>query len=312
MMGMLRDCQASERFEGVFLVTEWREASFKNKPGTYIVLTCQDVSGSMGGKLWEVDSQKLLWLKEYDVFRMSGQVNEFRGILELAIESMNPIPESEVDLSLLLPASPYPAENLEKRLNELIQSVKEPYLNLLLNRVLLHSSLGEAYRRYPAARKIHQAYLRGLWEHSVKVAEIVSSLCMNYPEVNRDLAVTGALFHDIGKISEYEYTKGIDLTTEGRLLGHILMGIQILGREMDMVLGFPDELRTKLFHVLASHHGRYEWQSPKRPKLMEALLVHYGDVMEAELWQFKNAKEDHPDSEWSPYLPSMERYLYLK
>ncbi len=311
-MGMLKDCQANERFEGSYLVTEWREASFKNKPGTYVVLTCQDVSGSMGGKLWEVDSQKLQGLKEFDVFKMSGQVNEFRGILELAIDTMNPIPESEVDLSLLLPASSYSSEILERRLVDLIQSVKEPFLNLLLNQALINSRLGDAYRRAPAARKIHQAYLRGLWEHSVKVAEIVSSLCANYPEVHRDLAVTGALFHDVGKISEYEYARGIEFTTEGRLLGHILMGIQLLSREMDMILGFPEELRTKLLHILASHHGRYEWQSPKRPKMIEALLVHYGDAMEAELWQFKHAKEDHPESEWSPYLPSMERYLYLK
>ena len=311
-MGMLKDCQANERFEGIYLVTEWREASFKNKPGTYVILTCQDVSGSMSGKLWEVDAQKVQWLKEFDVFRMNGQVNEFRGILELAIDSMNPIPEHEVDLSLLLPASPDSSEILEKRLAELIQSVKEPFLNLLLNRVLGNSPLGEAYRLAPAARKIHQAYLRGLWEHSVKVAEIVSSLCVNYPEVNRDIAVTGALFHDLGKISEYEYSKGIDFTTDGRLLGHIVMGIQLLSREMDMILGFPEGMRTRLLHILASHHGRYEWQSPKRPKMMEALLVHYGDALEAELWQFKHAKEDHPESEWSPYMPSMERYLYLK
>lgn len=311
-MGMLRDLRANERFEGIFMVSEWKEASFRNKPGTYVILTCQDATGSMGGKVWEIDSQKLLWLKEHDIFRLTGQVNEFRGNCELAIETMMPIPESEVDLSLLMPSSPYSEENLELRLTTLIQSIEDPYLNLLLNKVLVNSSLGEAYRRYPAARKIHQAYLRGLWEHSVKVAEIVSSLCLNYPEVNRDLAVTGALFHDIGKINEYEFARRVEFTTEGRLLGHILMGIQILDREMDMILGFPEELRTKLLHVLASHHGRYEWQSPKRPKLMEAFLVHYGDVMEAELWQFKNVKEDHPDSEWSPYLPSMERYLYLK
>jgi 3'-5' exoribonuclease len=266
----------------------------------------------MGGKLWEVDPQKMCWLKEFNIFKMTGQVTEFRGIIELAIESITPVPEHEIDLSLLLPASPYSAENLEKRLSELIAGVKEPYLNLLLNRVLFNSPLADDYRRFPAAKKIHQAYLRGLWEHSVKVAEIAASLCSNYPEVNRDLAVTGALFHDIGKISEYEYTKGIDFTTEGRLLGHILMGIQILNREMDMILGFPEELRTKVLHVLASHHGRYEWQSPKRPKLMEAFFVHYADAMEAELWQFKHVKEDHPDSEWSPYLPSMERYIYLK
>ena len=311
-MGMLKEYSANERFEGIFLVTEWREAAFKNKPGTYVILTCQDVSGSMAGKLWEVDAQRQQWLKENDIFKMGGQVTEFRGILELAIDSIVPVPEQEVDLSLLLPASPHSAENLEKRLNELVQNVKDPYLNTLLNRVLYESPIASNFRRFPAARKIHQAYLRGLWEHSVKVAEITASLCANYPEISCDLAVTGALFHDIGKVCEYEYARAIDFSTEGRLLGHIVIGIQILSREMDMILGFPEELRTKLLHVVASHHGRYEWQSPKRPKLMEAFLVHYADAMEAELWQFKHVKENHPESEWSPYLPNMERYIYLR
>lgn len=309
---MIQDLKAGERFKGIFLITEWKEASFRNKPGTYLILTCQDRSGNVGAKIWEMDSQKLRWLQEYEVFEMSGQVNEFRGVLELAVDSLQPVSEEKIDLSQLLPASPLSAADLEKRLNALVQNIKDPYLNLLVTRVLEHPQMGEAYRRFPAARKIHQAYLRGLWEHSVEVAEIANTLSSHYPEVNRDLAVTGALLHDLGKINEYEYTKGIDFTTEGRLLGHIVIGIQLLSREMDMILGFPDDLRTKLLHILTSHHGRYEWQSPKRPKMMEALLVHYADMMEAELWQFRHAKEDHPDSEWSPYLSSMERYLYLK
>ncbi|HVJ49468.1 3'-5' exoribonuclease YhaM family protein [Desulfitobacterium sp.] len=309
---MIQNLKAGERFQGILLITDWKEASFRNKPGNYLILTCQDRTGSIGAKVWEINTQMLHWLEEYDVFQMSGQVNEFRGTLELAVESLKPVPEDKIDLTELLPASPVPAAELEKRLKALIQEIKDPYLNRLNNQVLEDPKIGAAYRSCPAARKIHQAYLRGLWEHSVEVAELVASLASHYPEVNRDLAITGALLHDLGKISEYEYTRGIDFTTEGRLLGHILIGIQMITREMDKILGFPVELKTKLMHILASHHGRYEWQSPKRPKIMEALLVHYVDAMEAELWQFRHAKEDHPDSEWSPYLSSMERYLYLK
>lgn len=309
---MIQNLKAGERFQEIFLISDWKEASFRNKPGNYLILTCQDRTGSIGGKVWEMNSQMHHWLQEFDVFEMRGQVNEFRGALELAVESLQPVPEDKIDLTELLPASPVSAEELEKRLQTLIQEIKDPYLNLLIKQISEDPKIGKAYRSCPAARKIHQAYLRGLWEHSVEVAEIVDSLASHYPEVNRDLAITGALLHDLGKISEYEYSRGIDFTTEGRLLGHILIGIQMLTREMDMILGFPVELKTKLMHILASHHGRYEWQSPKRPKIMEALLVHNADMMEAELWQFRHAKEDHPDSEWSPYLSSMERYLYLK
>ena len=277
IMGMLHDFKSQgERFEGVFMI-EWREASFRNKPGTYVVLTCQDVSGSLGGKIWEVDQQKLQWLKENYFFKMTGQITEFRGILELAIESLLPVPESEIDLDLFLPASPHTAEDLEERLLELKNSIEDPFLSILLERLLFNSPLANDYRHAPAAKKIHQAYLRGLWEHSVKVAEIASSICSNYPEINCDLVITGALLHDIGKVKEYEYSRGIELTNEGRLMGHILIGIELVNREVDMILGFPQELRVKLSHILASHHGRYEWQSPKRPKLMEGFVVHYAN-----------------------------------
>lgn len=309
---MIQDLKAGERFQGIFLITDWKEASFKNKPGNYLILTCQDRTGSIGGKVWEATPQMGHWLQEFDVFEIKGQVNEFRGNLELAVDSLQPVPEDKIDLNELLQASPVSAEELEKRLKTLINEVKDPYLNLLIHHILEDPIIGKAYRSCPAARKIHQAYLRGLWEHSVEVAELAASLAAHYPDVNRDLVIIGALLHDLGKISEYEYARGIDLTTEGRLLGHIVIGIQMITREIDMILGFPLELKTKLMHILASHHGRYEWQSPKRPKIMESLLVHYADAMEAELWQFRHAKEGHPDSEWSPYLPSMERYLYLK
>lgn len=309
---MIQDLKAGERFQGIFLITDWKEATFRNKPGNYLILTCQDRTGSIGGKVWEATPQMSHWLQEFDVFEISGQVNEFRGNLELAVDNLQPVPEDKIDLNELLQASPVSAEELEKRLKSLMQEVKDPYLNLLIQHILEDPIIGKAYRNCPAARKIHQAYLRGLWEHSVEVAELAASLAAHYPEVNQELTITGALLHDLGKISEYEYALGIDLTTEGRLLGHIVLGIQMITREIDMILGFPVELKTKLMHILASHHGRYEWQSPKRPKIMEALLVHYADAMEAELWQFRHAKEDHPDSEWSPYLPSMERYLYLK
>lgn len=309
---MIQDLKAGERFQGIFLITDWKEASFKNKPGNYLILTCQDRTGSIGGKVWEMNSQMNHWLQEFDVFEIRGQVNEFRGKFELTVDSLQPVPEDKIDLAELLQASPVAVAELEKRLKTLIQEVEDPYLNLLLKQILEDPRIGKEYRSCPAAKKIHQAYLRGLWEHSVEVAELAASLATHYPEVNRDLIITGALLHDLGKISEYEYARGINVTTEGRLLGHIVLGIQMITREIDMILGFPVELKTKLMHILASHHGRYEWQSPKRPKIMEALLVHYADAMEAELWQFRHAKEDYPDSEWSPYLPSMERYLCLK
>ena len=137
------------------------------------------------------------------------------------------------------------------------------------------------------------------------------SIGSNYSEVDRDILLVGALFHDIGKISEYDYERGISVTTEGRLLGHIIMGVELLSRKIDQDPDFPSELKTALLHTIVSHHGQYEWQSPRRPKSMEALIIHHADALDADLWQFRQAREKSPGDEWSPYIRSMDRYLYL-
>ena len=309
---MLKDCKAGERFEGIVLVNEWKEVPFRQKPGAYLSLTCQDRSGMIQGKMWNYDSQILVWLKDQDIFRVKGVASEYRGALDLTIEAIRMVPKEEVDLSDLLPSSPVTADELEKRLDVLIKTIIQPEIRILLEQFFSHPEWGIAFRQAPAAMKIHQAYLRGLWEHSVRVAELAVGIADHYPGINRDLIVAGALLHDMGKICEYSYDRGIKFTTEGRLLGHIILGIELLTEEIAKIPSFSRDLRSKLLHIITSHHGKYEWQSPRRPKLMEALVIHYADVLDAELYQFEKAKESYPEDEWSPYIPSMERYIYLK
>lgn len=309
---MLKDCKNGERFEGPLLVNEWKEVPFRQKPGAYLSLICQDRSGTIQGKMWDYKPQVLMWLKDQDVFIVKGVASEYRGTLDLTIETIRMIPKEDVDLADLLPSSLVTAEELENRLKIILDKITQPELKALLEQFLAHPEWGTAFRQAPAAMKIHQAYLRGLWEHSVRVAEIVDGIAGHYPTINRDLVLTGALLHDVGKIGEYSYDRGIKVTTEGRLLGHIILGIELLTEEIAKIADFPRELRSKLVHIITSHHGKYEWQSPKRPKLMEALVIHYADAMDAELFQFEQAKEKYPDDEWSPYIPSMERCIYLK
>lgn len=309
---MLKDCKAGERFEGLILVNEWKEVPFRQKPGVYLSLTCQDRSGMIQAKMWNFNPEVLEWLKEQDIFKVKGVASEYRGTLDLTIDTIQMVSQEDIDLTDLLPSSPVPAAELERRLTDLIEKIANPQLKILLESFLEHPEWGTAYRKAPAAVKIHQAYLRGLWEHSVRVAELAEGIAQHYPNMDCDLVVTGALFHDIGKIGEYSYERGVKFTTEGRLLGHIILGIELLTEEIAKIPSFPRDLRSKLLHIITSHHGKYEWQSPKRPKLMEALVIHYADAMDAELCQFEQAKENHPEDEWSPYIPSMERFIYLK
>jgi 3'-5' exoribonuclease len=308
---MLKDCQVGGRFKGIVLVTEWKESPFRSKAGSFIAMTCQDCSAILPAKIWETEACHFNWLQETDVFQVEAAVSEFRGALELTIEDLCPIAAAEIDLTQLLPSSPITGEILEQRLQSLRKSILEKCLKSLLDRILDHPKIGVLYRQAPAALKIHQPYLKGLWEHSLGVAELTRSISANYPEVDTDLLLVGALLHDIGKIFEYNFERGISYTTDGRLLGHIIMGIDLLSREIARIPDFPTDLRTKLLHIITSHHGRYEWQSPRRPKCLEAVIIHYADALEADLWQFRRANEENSGVEWSPYIKSLERFLYL-
>lgn len=308
---MLKDCQAGGRFSGTVLVTEWKESPFRAKAGSFIIMMCQDCSAILPAKIWETEACHFIWLQESDVFQVEALVSEFRGALELTIEALRPVAAAEIDLTKLLPSSPVPEEVLEQRLQNLRNSIQNQSLGSLLDRILDHPTIGVLYRQAPAALKIHQPYLKGLWEHSLGVAELARSIAAGYPEMNADLLLVGALLHDIGKIFEYNFQRGISYTTDGRLLGHIVMGVELLSREITGIPDFPKDLRIKLLHIITSHHGRYEWQSPRRPKCLEAVIIHYADALEADLWQFRQAKQENSAAEWSPYIKSMERFLYL-
>lgn len=133
-----------------------------------------------------------------------------------------------------------------------------------------------------------------------------------YPLADKDLVVSGALLHDIGKLVEYSYDLTIDFTDEGRLLGHIVLGLDLLDSLVAGVEEFPKKLHLALRHIIISHHGKYEWQSPKKPKIIEACLIHYADAIEADMWKFSMLKEKHGNQGWSPYQRSLERYIYLE
>jgi len=309
---MLKDCLPGSLFTGTVLVSEWKESPFRQKQGTFVMLTCQDASGSLPAKIWEPDAMQLTWLSRHRVFQIKAAVGEYKGGLELAIEAMRPLAEDDLDFSLLLPSSPFSGEELEMRLQKIRRQIAHPALTALVAQILDDAELGAAFRRAPAAAKIHQAYLRGLWEHSLAVAELAGAIGDLYPESDRDLLLTGALLHDLGKIEEYGFEPGVAVTTNGRLLGHIVMGVEMISRAVAEIPEFPADLRLKLLHIITSHHGRYEWQSPRRPKCLEALIVHYADALEADLWQFRRARADNPGQIWSPYLKPLERCVYLE
>lgn len=198
---------------------------------------------------------------------------------------------------------------LEKELRELLRSLKPGPLAELAEE-FMNSPYFNSYCQAPAAQVYHHNYAGGLLEHSLGVARIALKIAELHPEVDRDLMLVGALLHDLGKIQELTMDHGISFSDEGKLLGHILLGIGML-EELMQSAGTERIVRNKLIHMIASHHGRYEWQSPRKPMFLEAQILHLADMMDAEIWKFKTAPPSAADSRWSQYMKNIGSQVFL-
>jgi 3'-5' exoribonuclease len=195
------------------------------------------------------------------------------------------------------------------KLQNLMASMRNDYLSSLLDQFFGCPERVKAYTTAPAAKLYHHARLGGLLEHSLHVAQICDCLATVYPGVDRDLLLTGAILHDVGKTEELFWPGIIEYTDSGKLLGHIVIGINQIRTLIEKISGFPPELELKLLHLIASHHGRYEWQSPKRPKFLEASLLHHADLVDAEADQFLHAPEEGQGN-WSAFSKALGRSVY--
>jgi len=307
----ISEFQARDSIDEVFYVSSKRVQNYKSKPGCFLHLVLSDRTGTIGSKLWDFTPEHLD-IPEKSFIRCAGEVVEFADSLEIHIQSYVPVDKGAVDPRDFLPVTPLDIREMQREICNTALELENRHLKNLLSRFVQDEDLFHRFCECPAAKTMHQAYVGGLLEHSLRTAKIVEKIAELYPAVNRELAVTGALLHDIGKIGEYDFDYSVEITDEGRLLGHIVLGLQILDSLIGRIPDFPDELRLALYHIVTSHHGRYEWQSPKRPKTIEACLVHYADAMEADLWKFSSLKDKHEGESWSPWERSLERFVYLK
>ncbi|GAB6274612.1 MAG: HD domain-containing protein [Peptococcaceae bacterium] len=297
---------------GTFALKAKKLLSFRESPGCFLAVTLGDRTGEVEGRLWEGAEEAGTRLKAGDIVTVEALAVAYNRLVQLRIDSIAK-ETGQVDPARFIPI----ANGLEKakeKLHQLINSLTDLYLNSLLSLLFAEKDFYEAFCLAPAAKQYHHALLGGLLLHSVSVAVAADGIAGNYPRANRDLLVAGAILHDIGKVQEYCCRGTVEQTDEGRLLGHIVSGALFLERYIEKVPGFPGELRLKLLHMLISHHGRYEWQSPKRPKFLEAVLLHQLDVLDTQVDMFSRAaaSREDKDSPWTGWVKGLDRYIYCK
>src|SRR5208283_4570417 len=277
----------------------------------YLALILGDRSGQLDAKMWDNVEDVLSAFEQDDFLKIKGLVNRYKNRFQLTIHKLRKLGETEIEFSDYLPKTTKDIDELWQTLGNFVTSFQNAHLKSLLQSFMADPEIAAAYRSAPAAKTLHHAYIGGLLDHVVSLMRSCDLVCRNYPQVNRDLLLAGVFLHDIGKIHELTYNRSFSYTTRGQLLGHMIIELEMLQAKLALVPDFPPELKTLLEHLIISHHGEYEFGSPKLPMFPEALLLHYMDdldsKMEAMRAQFE--REAEMEGSWTSYNASLGRPL---
>lgn len=294
-----------------FLVSVQPLRTRTDKP--YLRLQLQDVHGALEARVWEMADEIGASLRDGMYVGVRGRIEVFNGERQLKVEDVRQIHVGLDDLEHFLPRSPRDPEQMDRELGELITSVRDDALRALVESMLgAGTNLGAGFRLAPAAKYNHHAYLGGLIEHTLSVTQVCAMLAEHYqPHIDRDLLIAGALLHDIGKVREIGARAGFPYTDEGKLLGHIVLGMQMVAEAAQAIPQLTPQRLTLLQHLIASHQGRYEWQSPREPRTLEAYILHYADDLDAKMQHATGMIGTVPGpAGWTGYDRSLGRELY--
>jgi 3'-5' exoribonuclease len=303
------------QFENKIVTSSFVVVSKQVKPKKsgepYLALTLGDRSGHVEGKMWDNVEDAIDAFEQDDFIKVKGLINKYKNRFQLTIHKLRRLGESEVDFADYLPKTSKDIGEMWQTLAGFVGTFKDPHLKALVEAFMADPEIAEAYRNAPAAKTLHHAFIGGLLEHVVSLFRSCDLMCRNYPSINRDLLLTGAFLHDIGKIHELTYNRSFSYTTRGQLLGHMIIELEMLQAKLTQLPGFPDPLKTLVEHLIISHHGQYDFGSPKLPMFPEALLLHYLDDLDSKMEAMRAQFERGGESEgaWTAYNPSLGRPL---
>lgn len=293
-----------------FLVTS-KQVKSKKSGEPYLDLMLADRTGHISAKMWDNVGDVEATFAQDAVLKIKGVVNKYNGRWQLTIHKLRKMEESEIDFADFLPKTDKDIDLLWKTVGDFVSTIQEPHLRKLLEAFMADPRIEFGYKNAPAAKTLHHAFIGGLLDHVVSLFRSCDLVLRNYPQVNRDLVLTGAFLHDIGKIHELHYSRSFGYTTDGQLLGHMIIELEMLQEKIRFVPGFPAELKSLVEHLIISHHGQYEFGSPKLPMFPEALLLHYMDDLDSKMESMRASfeREAETESPWTSYNPSLGRPL---
>jgi 3'-5' exoribonuclease len=305
------DIAPNREVVGCFVVDEIQLRVARNGV-PFLTLKLIDKSGRIAGRIWECAEERYRSIDAKSVVFIRGRSELFRDEVQVQIDEIARVPMADVDRGDFLPVCPKNVEDLFEKLKALVATIKKRPLQKLAQQILSDPHLMERFKAAPAAKSMHHAYLGGLLEHTVSVLEIVSSIATLYADLNRDILLVGAILHDIGKVEEFTYDLCIDYSLSGRLLGHMVLGVQILDEKVRSMRNFPSEEALLLNHLILSHHGEAEMGAVRVPMTREAFVLHFADDLDAKMNSLARilAEVKQGDEAWTPYQPLFERFFF--
>ncbi len=304
----VNELEVNKPVTAAFLVQS-KEVREKKTGEPYLSLMLSDKSGKIDAKMWDNVAEVLDIFDRDDFIKVKGLVQLHQNRPQLVIHKIRALTDKEVEFADFFPASLRNPDEMWTELRAIVSSVKNPHLLSLLNAVLDDPDIARRYRMAPAAKTIHHAFLGGLLEHVLSLCGLCRAMTSHYPHIDPDLMIAGAVLHDMGKIYELSYDRGFNYTTEGQLLGHIMIALRMIGEKLHAFPNFPVQLRNLLEHIVVSHHGRLEFGSPKVPQFPEALLLHYLDDMDSKMECMRALIESdrQSNSDFTSYNNALER-----
>ncbi len=310
-MKYIKDYKDGDRVFDIYLCKFKQSAVTKNGKA-YDNVILQDKSGTIDAKIWDPNSAGIGEFDSLDYIEVYGEVNSFQGALQVNVKRVRLCQEGEYDPADYLPVTSKNINEMYHELTGIIQRIENPYLKMLMEDFFVRDTdFIKAFKASSAAKSVHHGFMGGLLEHTLSILKLCEYYCSTYPLLKKDLLMSAALCHDIGKTKELSLFPENDYTDDGNLLGHIVMAVEMLNDKIREIDGFPESLATELKHCILAHHGELEYGSPKKPALMEAVALNLADNTDAKMQTFTELLMSTAETGWLGYNRLFESNLRM-
>ena len=305
------DIQDNQSVDSLFLVSAKNHGVTKGGNG-YLVLKLLDRSGEIEGRVWERADDLGRGFDKNDFVRVRGQALLYQGKVQIRVQDVMKVDGNQVVTEDFLPKSSFDPDAMLEELQTILRGIKNPHLLALAEAFFADQELMHLLKRAPGAKTIHHPFLSGLLEHTLSLLKLILKVVQNYRGVDVDLLLIGGFLHDIGKVYEFSYDRAVEYTDAGQLLGHLVMEVEMVNQKIASMPEFPPELAMLVKHMLVSHHGAYEFGSPKLPQTLEAVMLHSLDDLDGKIQAIQSLPDKEPGSKWTAFHRAYGRSFYRR